>query len=83
MDKGRGVARSNKVGWTVWVECGEVSPPKSGGSVWGYNLKLISMLHNDSIPETPPGKKVGWMCHPTPPCGNTPGQRTQEQFTLQ
>jgi len=37
----------------VW---GGMSPPKSGGRVWGYNLKLISTLHNDSIPETPSGK---------------------------
>jgi len=37
----------------VW---GRVSPPTSGVRVWVYNLKLISTLHNDSIPETPSGK---------------------------
>jgi len=41
------------MGWTVWIGCGEE------GRVWGYNLKLTSTLHNDSIPETPSGKKWG------------------------
>ena len=46
---------------------GRVSPPMSGDRVWGYNLKLISTLHNDSIPETPSGKKWGGHVHPSPP----------------
>ena len=54
----------------VW---GGVSPLKSGVAVWGYNLKLISTLHNDSIPETPSGKKWGGRVHPSPPRGNAPG----------
>jgi len=32
-------------------------PSQVGGRVWGCSLKLINMLHNDSIPETPSGKK--------------------------
>jgi len=47
-------SRVDSMGW-MW---GRVPPPKSGGRVWGYNLKL-STLHNDSIPETPSGKKWG------------------------
>jgi len=31
-------------------------PYQVGGRVWGYSLKVISTLHNDSIPETPWGK---------------------------
>jgi len=38
--------------------------PYSWSRVWGYNLKLISTLHNDSIPETPSGKKWGGRVHP-------------------
>jgi len=53
----------------VW---GGVSPPKSGARVWGYNLKLISTLHNDSIPETPSRKRWGGQVHPSPPRGNVP-----------
>jgi len=49
-----------------------VSPPKPGGRVCGYNLKLISTLHNDSIPETPSGKKWGGRVHPSPPRCNAP-----------
>jgi len=52
----RGVARSHKLGWTVWVECEEGCPLPSRGRIWGYNQKLINTLHNDSIPETPAGK---------------------------
>jgi len=48
----------------VW---GGVSPLNLGGRVSGYNLKLISTLHNDS-----PGKKWGGRVHPSPPCGNAP-----------
>jgi len=55
-------------GWSV----GRVSLPKSGGRVWGYNLKLFSTLHNDSIPETPLGKKWRGRVHPSPPRGNAP-----------
>ena len=44
----------------------------SRGRVWGYNLKLISTLHNDSIPETPSGKKWGGHVQPSPPRGNAP-----------
>jgi len=42
-------------------------PSQSLGRVWGYNLKLISTLHNDSIPETPSGKSgvdVSTSVHP-------------------
>jgi len=48
----------------VW---GGVSPPKLEDSVWGYNLKLISTLHNDSIPQTPSrksGVNVSTPVHP-------------------
>jgi len=38
----------------VW---GGMSPPKSGVRGWGYNLKLISTLYSDSIPETPSANK--------------------------
>jgi len=31
-------------------------PSQVGSRVRGYNLKLISTLHSDSIPETPSGK---------------------------
>jgi len=54
----------------VW---GGVSPPKLEDSVWGYNLKLISTLHNDSIPQTPSGKS-GVTCPRQP----TPWQRPWE-----
>jgi len=30
----RGIARSNKVGWTVWVGCGEGVSSQVGGKVW-------------------------------------------------
>jgi len=53
----------------VW---GGVSPRKSGDRVWGYNLKLLSTLHNDSIAETRSGKKWGGHVHPSPPLGNAP-----------
>jgi len=46
---------------------GGVSPPKLAGRVWGYNLKLISTLHNDSIPETSSEIKWGGRVHPSPP----------------
>ena len=49
-------------GWVWWRG---VSCPKSAGRIWGYNLKLISTLHNDSIPET---RTLG--NHPSPPRGN-------------
>jgi len=67
-----------KWGWhigEVWGGC----PLPSRGRVWEYNLKLISTLHNDSIPETPWGKrKVGWTCPPqsTPWTYNAPSRST-------
>ena len=54
-----------------------MSPPKSGSRVLGYNLKLISTLHNDSIPETPSGKSgvdVSTPVHPVA-TGNAPRGR--------
>jgi len=48
----------------VW---GGVSPPKSGGRVWRYNLKLISTLYNDSIPETPSEKSGVYVSTPVHP----------------
>jgi len=62
----RGVTRSNKLGWTVLVRW-EGCPSQVGGRVWGYNLKLTSTLHNDSIPETRWGKSgvdVSIIVHP-------------------
>jgi len=59
----------------VW---GVVSPPKSGGRIWGYNLKLISTLHNDSIPEKSSGKKWGGHVHPSAPRGNAHGCKVNE-----
>jgi len=50
---------------------GRVHVPSRVGVGLGYNLKLISTLHHDSIPETPSGKKVGWTCPPQ----STPWQR--------
>ena len=53
-------------------------PFQIGGRVWGYNLKLICTLHNDSIPETPSGKKWSGRVHPSPPRGNAPGRRRRK-----
>jgi len=54
--------------------CGKGVPPKSGGRVCGYNLKLISTLHNDSIPETPSGKRG---VDVSTPVQSTPRQRPE------
>jgi len=69
--QGRGQVKQSGVDsmGEVW---GGVSPPKSGSRVWGYNPKLISALHNDSISETPSGKKWGGRVHPSAPRGNAP-----------
>ena len=59
---------------TKWVDTGHYGwgvgsvPSQVGGRVWGYNIKLIITVHNDSIPETHSWKKWGGR----PPRGNTP-----------
>jgi len=40
----------------VW---GGVSPPKSGGRVWGYNIKLISIRSTTTQFQKHPREKVG------------------------
>ena len=44
-------------------------PSEVGGRVWGYNLKLVSTLCNDSIPETPSGKSGVDLSPPVHPVG--------------
>ena len=53
----RGVARSKKWGGQYGLGVGRDIPSQVWGYGLGYKLKLISTLHNDSIPETPSGKK--------------------------
>jgi len=57
------------------VECGKRCPLSrlGKGVVSGIQSKAyISTLHNDSIPETPSGKKWGGRVHPSPPRRNAP-----------
>jgi len=61
--QGRRQVKQKWGGQYKWVS--EGCPLPSRGRVCGYNLKLISTLHNDSIPETPSGK-MGWTDVSTP-----------------
>jgi len=74
----RGVARSKKWGGQYGLGVGRDIPSQVWGYGLGYKLKLISTLHNDSIPETPSGKKWGGRVHPSPLDGNAPGRTRRD-----
>ena len=52
-----GVARSNKVGWTVWVGRGDGCPLASRGRVW--DTKAFQYAPQRLNPRKKPRKKVG------------------------